>query len=129
MRMKGTEIADVDIYIAGYLKDTQKLLKQLRAAVKKIVPDVQEGISYQMPGYKFHGMLLYFAAYRNHIGFYPGTGAILRYKKELSVYNSAKGSVQFPLDKPLPLKLIESIVSFKAKENLEKMVVKSKKRK
>ena len=66
MKMKGTEITDVETYIAGYPKDTQKLLKQLRAAVKKIVPDVKERISYQMPGYKFHGMLLYFAAYRNH---------------------------------------------------------------
>ena len=129
MKMKGAEVTDVESYITGYPKDTQKLLKQLRAVVKKIVPDVQEGISYQMPGYKFHGMLLYFAAYRNHVGFYPGTGAILKFKKELSVYKGAKGSVQFPLDKRLPLKLVESIVEFKANENLVRMAVKLRKKK
>lgn len=113
-----TKPIDVDSYIADFPKDTQKMLEQLRATIMKAAPDAEEVISYQMPAYKYHGMLVYFAGYKNHIGFYPTSSGIAKFKKELSVYKGAKGSAQFPLDKPLPLQLITKIVTFRVKENL-----------
>ena len=129
MITKATPITDVDSYIAAFPKETQKLMKQLRAIIKKTVPGAEEIISYQMPAYKFHGRLLYFAAYKNHIGFYPMKSAITRFKKELSGYKGAVGSVQFPLNQPLPVELITRMLQFKAKENQEKAELKMKKKK
>jgi uncharacterized protein YdhG (YjbR/CyaY superfamily) len=111
---------DIDVYIAGFPKNTQKILKQLRATIIEAAPDAEEIISYKMPAYKYHGILVYFAAYKNHIGFYPTASGIATFKKELSMYKGAKGSVQFPLDKPLPLGLITKIVKFRVRENSEK---------
>ena len=124
-----TKAIDVDEYIAGFPKDTQKMLKQLRETIIKAAPGAEELISYQMPAYKYHGALVYFAGYKNHIGFYPTASGIEAFKKELSVYKGAKGSVQFPLDKPLPLQLISKIVKFRMKENLETASVKAKAKK
>lgn len=129
MKTETTRIKNVDEYIAGFPAGTQRLLVQLRASVRKAAPDAEETISYRMPAYKYHGILLYFAAYRNHIGFYPMPSAIEAFKKELSGYKGAKGSVQFPLDKPLPLQLISRIVAFRMKRNLEKEAEKTKKEK
>ena len=129
MKETTTNPADVDEYIAGFPKDTQKLLEQLRAAIMKAAPGAEEAISYQMPAYKYHGMLVYFAGYKSHIGFYPTASGIETFKKELSVYKGAKGSVQFPLDKPLPLQLVTKIVKFRMKENLEKESIKTKAKK
>jgi len=129
MNTKTAKINDIDKYIAGFPKDTQKLLEQLRATIMKAAPKAEEVISYQMPAYKYHGMLVYFAAYENHIGFYPTPSGIEYFKKELSVFKNAKGSVQFPLDKPLPIQLITKIVAFRVKENLEKAEMKMKKKK
>jgi uncharacterized protein YdhG (YjbR/CyaY superfamily) len=120
---------NVDEYIAGFPADIQQRLNQLRSAIKKAVPAAEEIISYQMPAYKFHGVLVYFAGYRNHIGFYPTASGIEAFKKDLSVYKGAKGSVQFPHDKPLPLPLISKIVAYRKKENLEKEAIKGKKKK
>ncbi len=92
-------------------------------------PDAEEVISYAMPGYKLNGMLVFFAGYARHIGFYPGAGGITEFKTELAGYKSAKGSVQFPLDQPLPLKLVEQIVKFRVKQNLERAKLKEKKNK
>jgi uncharacterized protein YdhG (YjbR/CyaY superfamily) len=119
-----TPIADVDSYIAGFPKETQKLLKQLRAIIKKAVPGAEEIISYQMPAYKFHGRLLYFSGFKNHIGFYPMKSTITRFTKEIAGYKHATGSVQFPLDQPLPVELINEMLAFRAKENLEKTSLK-----
>ncbi len=119
----------IDKYIASFPKDTQKLLEQLRATIMKAAPDAEEVISYQMPAYKYHGMLVYFAAYKDHIGFYPTPSGIEAFKKELSVYKNAKGSVQFPLDKPIPLQLITKIVAFRTRKNLERAERKAKKKK
>lgn len=105
-------------YIHGFPKDTQKLLEQLRATIIKAAPAAEEIISYQMPAYKYNGMLVYFAGYKNHIGFYPGASGIKNFKEDIAVYKNSKGAVQFPLDKPLPLKLITKIVKFRVKENL-----------
>lgn len=121
-----TKAIDVDKYIAGFPKDTQNLLTQLRETIIKAAPGADEVISYQMPAYKYCGMLVYFAGYKNHIGFYPTASGIEAFKKELSVYKGAKGSVQFPLDKPLPLQLITKIVKFRMKENQETASIKSK---
>ena len=110
----------VDEYITNFPKQVQELLESLRTTIKKSASHAAEVISYNMPAYKYHGMLVYFAGYKNHIGFYPGAAGIAAFKKELSVYKGAKGSVQFPLDKPLPLGLICKIVKFRMKENLEK---------
>ena len=119
---------DIDKYIAGFPDSTKKLLKQLRITVKKAAPEAQEIISYSMPAYKLHGVLLYFAAFEHHIGFYPGTSGIEAYKTEISAYKTSKGTVQFPLDKPLPISLITKITKFRVKENLEKAKNKSKKK-
>ena len=112
---------DVDEYIAGFPKEAQKILQQLRAAVKGVAPQASEAISYGMPAYKLNGMLLWFAAHTKHIGFYPRVSGIAAFKKELSAYKGAKGSVQFPFDKPLPLSLIKKIVKFRLAENLQKL--------
>ena len=111
---------NVDEYIASFPKETQTLLNQVRATIQKAAPKAEECISYQMPSYKLHGMLVYFAGYNKHIGFYPGAGGVAHFKKEISRYKWAKGSVQFPLTEPMPIKLITKIVKFRAKQNLEK---------
>jgi uncharacterized protein YdhG (YjbR/CyaY superfamily) len=125
----GTPITNVDEYIDRFPKTTQKLLKQLRATIKKAAPGAEEIISYQMPAYKHNGRLLYFAGYNHHVGFYPMASGIARFKKEIAGYKNAKGSVQFPLDQPLPVDLVTKMVSFRVKENLEKTELKLKKKK
>src|SRR5450755_3561783 len=105
--MKTRTVAkDVDTYIAGFPKDTQKLLEQLRAAIIKAAPGAEEVISYNMPAYKQNGMLAFFAAYEKHIGFYPTGSGIIAFKKEIAIYKNSKGAVQFPIGKPLPLSFI-----------------------
>ena len=111
---------EIDHYIAAFPPPVQELLKQLRTAVLKAAPGAEEVIGYQMPAYRLNGALLYFAGYKGHIGLYPSGSGIAAFQKELSVYKGAKGSVQFPLDKPLPLALITRIVKFRVKENLAK---------
>lgn len=118
----------VDEYFNTFPESTLKLLKEFRKAIHEAAPEAEELISYNMPAFKFYGMLVYYAAYKNHIGFYPFGSGIEAFKKELSVYKGAKGSVQFPLDKPLPLDIIKKIVKFRVKQNLEKAAVKQKKK-
>ena len=120
---------NVDEFISSYPKDVQLLLTKIRATIKKAAPKAEEVISYRMPAYKFHGMLLYFSAFKNHIGFYPMASGIANFKKELSIYKGARGSVQFPLDKPIPYSLITQIVKFRVQENIEKAEMKSKTKK
>ncbi len=110
----------IDVFIASFPGDTQIILEQLRLTIRKAAPEAEETICYGIPTFTFHGNLVHFSAFKNHIGFYPTPSGILAFKKELSNYKSAKGSVQFPLDKPLPLDLIARIVKFRVKENLEK---------
>jgi uncharacterized protein YdhG (YjbR/CyaY superfamily) len=116
----------IDEYIASFPETTQIILKQVRVTVKKAAPKAEETISYKIPAFTFHGRLVYFAAFKKHIGFYPRASGIEAFKKELSVYKGARGSVQFPIDKPMPLALITKIVKFRVKENLLKAEVKSK---
>lgn len=124
-----TKVESVDQYINSFPPNTKKLLKQLRVLIKKSVPGVDESIGYNMPAYKYKGVLVYFAGYEKHIGFYPMPSAITKFKKEFSVYKSAKGSVQFPLDEPLPVKLIEAVLKFRVRENETALELKAKKKK
>lgn len=117
---KGTIAATMDEYIARFPKDIREILETLRVTIRKAAPSVEEKISYAIPTFTLNGNLVHFAAFKNHIGFYPAPSGIEAFKKELSVYEGAKGSVKFPIDKPLPLGLISKIVKFRVKENSEK---------
>lgn len=116
----------IDEYIAGFPKDIQEVLSKLRETIRKTAPDAQEIISYQMPAYKLNGILVYFAAMTKHIGFYPTSSGIEKFQKELSPYKTGRGSVQFPLNQPLPVSLIARIVSFRVSENVAKKEAKVK---
>jgi uncharacterized protein YdhG (YjbR/CyaY superfamily) len=117
----------IDEYIASFPADTQAILQQVRAAIKACAPDAKEKMSYQMPTFDLNGNLVHFAAYKNHIGFYPTPSGIAAFQQELSRYPGAKGSVQFPITEPLPLDLIARIVTFRVTENLQKAGKKAKK--
>lgn len=119
---------DTDEYISLFPAETQALLKTLRAIIKKAAPDAVEVISYQMPAYKLFGMLVYFAAYQHHIGFYPGSSGVVAFAEDLNSYKTSKGTVQFPLNKPLPIDLITKMVLYRAHENIQKAEVKKKKK-
>ncbi|MDX2174202.1 MAG: DUF1801 domain-containing protein [Bacteroidota bacterium] len=110
----------VDDYISSFPEDVQQILQKIRTTIKEAAPDAEELISYQMPAYKYNGMLVYFAAYKQHIGFYPTASGIAKFKTELSKYKGAKGSVQFTLGKPIPFALIAKIVKYRVLENIKK---------
>jgi len=124
--MNNSKPANIDEYIARFPKDVLGILGQLRATIRKAAPNAEEAISYQMPTFRLKGNLVHFAAYKNHIGFYPTPSGIEKFKKELSVYEGAKGSVKFPIDKPLPFDLVSEIVKFRVQENLERAKAKKK---
>ncbi len=128
MKASQTAPQTIDEYIAGFPKDVQEILEQVRQTIRKAAPDAEEKISYQMPTFTLKGNLVYFAAFKNHIGFYPIPSGIEEFKEELSAYEQGKGSVQFPLDKPIPYDLISRIVKFRVKENLAKAEAKGKKK-
>ncbi|MBU2905722.1 DUF1801 domain-containing protein [Arenibacter algicola] len=109
---------DVTTYIANCPAKVQEVLEKLRSTIQKAAPEAEELISYKMPAYKYHGMLVYFAAFKNHIGFYATPTGHKKFEKELAPYKQGKGSVQFPLDQPLPFPLIAKIVKFRMQENL-----------
>jgi uncharacterized protein YdhG (YjbR/CyaY superfamily) len=116
--METSKPETVDEYIGTFPSDIQKLLKQMRTTIKKVAPDAQEGISYNMPLYKLNGMLVSFAAWKNHIGLYPSPIATGELKKRLMPYEGAKATLRFRIDKPLPLKLIEQAVRLRIQENV-----------
>lgn len=126
MDKKKTSFTSIDEYIATFPEETQKILEQIRATIKAAAPEAQEKISYQMPTFFLNGNLVHFASFKNHIGFYPVPTGIEEFKKELAAYPQGKGSVQFPLDKPMPLGLITKIVKFRVRENLAKARSKKK---
>ena len=120
MRTNQTAPKDIDGYIATFPNDVQEILEKIRITIRKAAPDTEETISYQIPSFTLKGQyLIYFAAYKKHIGLYPAPRGIEKFKKELSLYGSGKGTLKFPLDKPIPFNLISRIVKFRAKENLE----------
>ncbi|POY37339.1 hypothetical protein C3K47_06120 [Solitalea longa] len=124
--MQTSKVNTIDEYIAGFPKETQQVLEQIRATIKKVVPEAEEKISYAIPTFYLNGNLVHFAAYANHIGLYPAPRAIEAFKEELSGYKGGKGTIQFPLDKPMPLELIERIVQFRVEESLLKSLKKKK---
>src|SRR5690606_35123873 len=122
-KMKPEKPKDIDEYIAGFPEEIKAVLRQIRATVKQAAPEAQESISYGMPAYKLNGKpLVYFAGYKNHIGFYATPTGHSEFAEELSKYKQGKGSVQFPLDEAMPLELITKIVRFRATENNQKKV-------
>ena len=109
MRTKQTAPKNIDDYIAGFPNDVQEILEKIRMTIRKAAPDAEETIKYQMPTFTLKGNLVHFAAYKKHIGFYPAPTGIEKFKNELSIYGSAKGTLKFPLDKPIPFGLISKI--------------------
>lgn len=109
----------IDEYILQFPPEIQEILNNIRKVIREAAPNAEEVISYQMPAFKLHGILVYFAAFKKHIGFYPTANGITAFKDELSKFKGGKGSVQFPLDKPIPYELISRIVKFKVNENMK----------
>ena len=124
--IKNNQVQNINEYIAGFPKQVQEILEKLRDTIRKAAPGAEETINYAIPTFTLNGNLVHFAAFKNHIGFYPAPSGIEAFKKELSVYEGAKGSIKFPIDKPLPLSLVTKIVKFRVKENLGR--AKSKKK-
>jgi uncharacterized protein YdhG (YjbR/CyaY superfamily) len=112
---------NVDEYIATFPKNVQVVLEELKQAVREAAPEAEEVISYQMPAFKQNGILVWFAAFKNHIGFFPKVSAIEAFKEELSDYELSKGTIRFPLNKPIPIELVKKIVKFRVKENLARL--------
>jgi uncharacterized protein YdhG (YjbR/CyaY superfamily) len=115
-----TKITTIDEYINAFPHEVQEHLKQIRETIKNVAPQAKEKISYGMPTFYLNGNLIHFAGYKNHIGLYPAPQGIEAFKDELSIYKGAKGSVQFPLNKPMPLDLIAKITRYRVKNALEK---------
>jgi uncharacterized protein YdhG (YjbR/CyaY superfamily) len=110
----------IDDYIAAFPKNVQRILEELRQAIRDSAPKAEEAISYQIPTFKLNGNLVHFAAFKNHIGFYPTPSAIEAFKGELSDYEVSKGTVRFSMNKPIPFDLVRKMVSYRVKENLGK---------
>jgi uncharacterized protein YdhG (YjbR/CyaY superfamily) len=115
-----SKFQNIDEYIALFPAEIQVLLQQLRETINKAAPDTQEVISYSMPAFKQDKVLVYFAAFKDHIGFFPTASGVAAFKEDLEPYATSKGTVRFPLDKPLPLALVQKIVKFRVKETLAK---------
>jgi len=128
MKADQPKAANVDEYIGAFPKEVKERLQAMRKAIKSAAPKAEESISYNMPGYKYKGVLVYFGAYKNHIGFYPTSLGITAFKEELADYEISKGTMRFPHDKPFPIKIITQIVKFRVQENEEKLKEKPKKK-
>ena len=121
MKKMRSDFRDVDEYISTFPENTREILEKVRTTIRKAAPDAEESIAYGMPAYKlFKRPLVYFAGFTNHIGFYATPTGHSEFSEALSEYKQGKGSVQFPIDKPMPLDLISRITKFRVKENSEK---------
>jgi|SRR5690606_3386190 uncharacterized protein YdhG (YjbR/CyaY superfamily) len=123
-----SEAKTIDQYIADFPAKTQELLKNIRDTIRKAAPEAEEKISYNMPCFYYHGNLVYFAAFKNHIGFYALPEANIAFQKELAPYKTSKGTIQLSYDQPIPYRLIEKIVEFRIQENLDKEMLKKEKK-
>ena len=119
MKLDSPTAKDIDEYIAQFPEDVRECLESVRQAIRRAAPAAAEKISYQIPTFTLQGNLVHFAAFKHHLGFYPGASGIEQFRGELSAYETAKGTVRFPLAQPMPLELIERIVRFRVKENQE----------
>lgn len=126
MKKESKVAANVDEFISTFPLETQERLQQIRQTIQKAAPKATEKISYGIPTFYQEGNLVHFSGYKNHVGFYPGAGAIKAFEKELAEYETSKGTVQFPLDKKLPVRLITTMVKFCVKANEEKAKAKKK---
>lgn len=115
--METVSVTTIDAYIAGFPENVQELLQRVRATLREAAPDAEETIGYGIPTLKLNGNLVHFAAFKSHIGFYPAPQGLDAFKEELAGYKGAKGSVQFPLDQPLPLDLIARITKYRVEQN------------
>lgn len=129
MKTPQTAPQNIDDYIAGFPKDIQAILEKIRMTIREAAPQAEETIKYQIPTFTLKGNLVHFAAYKNHIGFYPTSSVQAPFKSELARYEHAKGTVRFPLDKPIPYDLITKIVKFRVQENLARAAAKTKAKK
>jgi len=120
MEIKKKQIRTIDEYIATFPESIQEILQNIRQAIKESAPQAQEAISYRIPTFKLNGNLVHFAAFKDHIGFFPTSSGVDAFQKELSGYETSKGTIRFLLDKPIPFDLIRKIVKFRVKENLER---------
>jgi uncharacterized protein YdhG (YjbR/CyaY superfamily) len=118
--MKGQPVKNIDEYIAAFPTEVQELLQTIRATIQKAAPDATEAITYAIPTFKLNGNLVHFGGYKTHIGFYPAPMGIEAFKEETAQYEAGKGTLQFPIDKPMPLDLVTRIVKFRVAKNLEK---------
>lgn len=119
--MQNLSIKDIDSYLAAVPQDMKPVLEKLRHAIKQAAPEAEEVISYGMPAFKYHGMLVYFAAFKNHCSFFPASGLLIKeMATELAAYKTSKGTIQFTIDKPLPAALVKKMVKMRVKQNLEK---------
>jgi uncharacterized protein YdhG (YjbR/CyaY superfamily) len=117
---------DIDEYIAGFHPHVQAILQKIRVTIQVAAPEAQEKISYAMPTFTLKGNLVHFAAYKNHIGFYPSPSGTEHFQEQIAGYKAAKGTIQFPLDQPIPYELISEIVKFRVQENLARAAEKKK---
>lgn len=123
--MEAKKAIEIDTYISGFPENVKHLLEELRNTIRKAAPEAEECISYGMPAFRQNGILVYFAGYKNHIGFYPTGSGIAAFQNEITDYKTSKGTIQFPLDNPLPVDLIVRITKFRIEEN--KLKIKKKK--
>ena len=128
MKTDQTVPGSIDEYIAGFPIEVRKILEKIRMTIRKAAPDAEETLKYRMPTFTLKGNLVYFAAFKRHIGFYPVPSGIEKFSKELSEYEGGKGSVKFPLDKPIPYDLISKIVKYRVRENLDRADAKKRKK-
>jgi uncharacterized protein YdhG (YjbR/CyaY superfamily) len=126
--MEATKFKTVQEYLSVQPAPVKAMLRQMRSTIKEAAPEAEEVISYNMPAFKLQGMLVWYAAFKKHIGFYPRPSGLEAFKKEIAVYKSSKGAVQFPLDQPLPLALVTKIVKYRAKENKAEAATKAVKK-
>jgi uncharacterized protein YdhG (YjbR/CyaY superfamily) len=129
METKRSSATTIDEYIADFPKDIQDILQKIRRIVQEAAPEAREAIKYQIPTFTLNRNLVHFAAFKNHIGFYPTPSGTAKFRKQLSSYQAAKGSVQFPLDQPIPYELIREIVVFRVKEEQQKTATKARPKK
>ncbi|HEY3343694.1 MAG TPA: DUF1801 domain-containing protein [Anaerolineaceae bacterium] len=127
LRMTTDKPKNIDEYIAKYPDDIRVILEKIRMTIKNAAPEAKETIKYEMPTFTLDGNLVYFAAFKEHIGFYPPPTGLEKYQAEISAYAGPKGSLKFPLDRPIPYDLIHEIVTFRVKENLERVQAKKNK--